>query len=173
MGAMAAMSSAKNAPVQNANKDLPVLQFLQNQLAGLPAADTHMRYPTAISQTLGIRIVEIDKGRATLEIDADPAKHGNQQGTIHGGLLCELADAAIGTAHSTLMQDGESFTSIELKVSFFRPSWETTLRAIARPIQSGRTISHYQCDILRADEKIAATVWSSVMTLRGAQASGR
>ena len=29
--------------------------------------------------------------------------HGNQQGTFHGGLFCELADAAIGTAHSTVI----------------------------------------------------------------------
>lgn len=40
---------------------------------------------------------------------------------IHGGLLCELADAAIGTAHSTLMGEGETFTSIDLKATFLRP----------------------------------------------------
>jgi len=47
---------------------------------------------------------------------------GNQQGTIHDRLLCELADTAIGTTRSTLMNEEESFTNIELKINFFRPA---------------------------------------------------
>ncbi|MBA4381409.1 MAG: thioesterase [Sideroxydans sp.] len=154
---------------------LPVLQFLEKQIANsLDESDvTHMAYPTRISQTLGIRIVEIGKGTATVEIDADSDIHGNQQGTVHGGLMSELADAAIGTAHSTLMNEGESFASIDLKVNFFRPVWKSTLRAVAKPVQSGNTVSHYMCEIIRDDGKVAAIAISSVMTLRGKQASGR
>lgn len=73
-----------------------------------------------ISQLLGFRIVAINEAMAAIVLDADASRHGNQQGTVHGGLLCELADAAIGTAHSTLMQPGESFTSIDLKATFLR-----------------------------------------------------
>ena len=154
---------------------MPVLEFLRRQLAGTlaPEDDTHMRYPTAISQTLGFRIAEVGEGWAAVEADAHPDAHGNQQGTIHGGFLCELADAAIGTAHSTLTAEGESFTTIELKINFFRPSWRTKLRAEARPMQSGRTLTHYRVDIYNGDGKIAATVVSTVMTLRGDKATGR
>ena len=154
---------------------LSVLEYLQRQLANTLGPDdtTTVRYPTRISQTLGFRLVEIGLGTATVELDADPDRHGNQQGTVHGGLLCELADAAIGTAHSTLVGEGESFTSIDLKINFFRPVWKSTLRATAKPIQSGRTITHYTCDIVRDDGKVAATVISTIMTLRGSQAAGR
>ena len=39
---------------------------------------------------------------------------------------------------------------------------------------SGRTITHYQCDIVRSsDAKTVATVTSTVMTPRGDQAAGR
>jgi uncharacterized protein (TIGR00369 family) len=154
---------------------LPVLTFLKLQLSGkLPeGATTHMQYPTAISRLLDIRIAEVDEAFAVVEIDASPERHGNQQGTVHGGLICELADAAIGTAHSTLMEEGESFASIELKVSFMRPVFRSTLRATARAINRGRTITHYQCDITRDDGKLVAVVTSSVMTLRGEQAQGR
>ena len=157
------------------NNKLPVLEYLQKSLAGtLSDGDTtHMQYPTSISQTLKIRIVEVNLGTATVEIDASPEGHGNQQGTVHGGLMCELADAAIGTAHSTLMAEGESFASIDLKINFFRPVWTSTLRAVAKPIQSGRTITHYSCEILRDDGKAVATVVSAVMTLRGKSAQGR
>jgi uncharacterized protein (TIGR00369 family) len=132
-----------------------------------------MRYPTAISQLLKFRIVSISEADAEIELYADAAIHGNQQGTVHGGLLCELADAAIGTAHSTLINEGESFTSIDLKASFLRPVWQSRLRAHAWATHRGRTISHYRCEIQREDDKIVASIESAVMTLRDDRALGR
>lgn len=154
---------------------LSVLEYLRRQLDHRLNDDdvTHMRYPTAISRLLGFRIVEIGEALAVVEMDADVDLHGNQQGTVHGGLLCELADAAIGTAHSTLMKPGESFTSIDLRATFLRPVWTSKLRARAGTSHRGRTISHYQCDIQRDDGKIVASVTSVVMTLRGEHAEGR
>lgn len=155
--------------------ELPVLDYLQRQLDGTLAdgAVTHMRYPTAISQLLEFRIVAINEAMAAIVLDADASRHGNQQGTVHGGLLCELADAAIGTAHSTLMQPGESFTSIDLKATFLRPVWQSRLRAHAWAAHRGRTISHYRCDIQRDDGKVVASIESAVMTLRGDHVQGR
>lgn len=152
-----------------------MLEYLRRTIDGTLAAGatTYMRYPTAISKTLGMRVVAAGHGTATVEIAADPDLHGNQQGTVHGGLICELADAAIGTAHSTLCGEGESFTTVELKMSFFRPVWRSVLRASARPIHPGRTITHYLCEVVRDDGKVAATAMSTVMTLRGAAATGR
>lgn len=154
---------------------LPVLAFLQRRLEGEthPPAPANVRYPTPISQLLGFEVTEIGPGTATVKADVQPAVHGNQQGTVHGGFLVELADAAIGTAHSTLMQADESFTSIDIRAAFLRPVWQDTLRAVARPTHSGRTISHYGCDIVRSDGKTVATVTSTVMTLRGQLAVGR
>ncbi|MBP7654969.1 PaaI family thioesterase [Pseudomonas aeruginosa] len=159
----------------NRPRHLPVLEYLQRQLSSTlsDGAVTHMRYPTAISQLLGFRIVAIGEATATIELDVDATLHGNQQGTVHGGLLCELADAAIGTAHSTLMQEGESFTSIDLKATFLRPVWQSRLRATAWASHRGRTISHYRCEIQREDGKTVVTVESAVMTLRGGTAQGR
>lgn len=155
--------------------ELPVLDYLRAQLAGTLSEGQacQFRYPTAISRLLGIRLTEIDLGRAVVELDTDPALHGNQQGTVHGGLLTELADAAIGTAHSTVVAAGESFTSIDLRTVFVRPVRRDTLRASAYPTHSGRTITHYQCDITRGDGKTVATVTSIVTTLRGERSAGR
>lgn len=156
-------------------RQLSVLDYLQRQLAGTlaPGDATHMRYPTAISSLLAFRIVAIGEGTASIELQANAALHGNQQGTVHGGLLCELADAAIGTAHSTLMQPGESFTSIDLRATFLRPVWQSRLCARAWAEHRGRTISHYRCDIEREDGKPVASMASTVMTLRDAHAQGR
>jgi uncharacterized protein (TIGR00369 family) len=154
---------------------LSVLDYLRKLVSGTisDGESTFMRYPTAISKTLKMSIADIGEGKATVAIDADASVHGNQQGTVHGGLLAELADAAIGTAHSTLMNEGESFTSIELKINFYRPVSNEQLKAVAFPIQSGKTITHYQCDIIRPDGKVVARATSVVMTLRGDKAAGR
>jgi uncharacterized protein (TIGR00369 family) len=156
-------------------QELSTLEYLQRQVDGSlePGDRTHLRYPTAISTLLGIELVNVGVREATVQISADSAIHGNQQGTVHGGLLCELADAAIGTAHSTVIESGQSFTSIDLKATFLRPVWAERLRARAHATHAGRTISHYACDITREDGKIVATVTSAVMTLTGEKAAGR
>ncbi|GLQ72210.1 PaaI family thioesterase [Vibrio penaeicida] len=154
---------------------LPTLQFLQQHIEGKLSSNvtTELRYPTAISTFLGFRIVDIDKGHAAIEVDAEPSIHGNQQGTVHGGFLSELADAAIGTAHSTAIDSGESFTSIDLQIKFFCPVWKSVLTAKACPVRLGKTISHYQCQIYRLDGQVVALASSTVMTLRGDSAVGR
>lgn len=130
-------------------------------------------YPPAISKTLGMKLIDVGPGTATMEIVADTEKHANPMGTLHGGVLCDLADAAIGMAHVTTLAEDESFTSIDLQINFFRPVWNGRIRAVARPINAGKQISRYVCDVLRDDDKLVAQVAGTVMTLRGDRASGR
>jgi uncharacterized protein (TIGR00369 family) len=138
-----------------------------------PAEGSRFIYPPAIAKTLGFRLIEVGPGTATMELVADTETHANPMGTIHGGVLCDIADAAIGTAHATRLKEGESFTSIDLQINFFRPVWNGRIRAVAKPVNVGRQISRYVCDILRDDDTLVAQVSSTVMTLRGEQASGR
>src|SRR6266850_7238061 len=138
-----------------------------------PAEQSRFIYPPTIAKTLGFRLTEVGRGMATMELMADTEIHANPMGTIHGGVLCDMADAAIGTAHATSLEEGESFTSIDLQINFFRPVWKDRIRAIAKPVNLGRQISRYACDIVRDDEKLVAQVTSTIMTLRGDRASGR
>src|SRR5882724_7263251 len=73
------------------------------------SAESQFIYPPAIAKTLGFKLLEVASGTATMEIVADTDKHANPMGTIHGGVLCDIADAAIGTAHATSLEEGESF----------------------------------------------------------------
>ncbi len=135
--------------------------------------ETTIVYPPPIAKTLGFDLVEIGQAAATIEMQLDPAAHANPMGTIHGGVLCDIADAAIGTAHATTLQENESFTSVDLRINFFRPLWKERVRATAKAVQLGKTISYYTCDVTRPDGKLVATVTSSVMTLRGDKSAGR
>jgi uncharacterized protein (TIGR00369 family) len=155
--------------------ELSVLEYLRRQVAGTLGPDdrTFLRYPTAISRLLGFEITEVDAGTATLTVVTDPELHSNQQGTVHGGFISELADAAIGTARSTTVAPGESFTSIDLRMTFLRPMFAGALTARAYPTHIGSTVQHYACEITRDDGKTVATATSTVLTLRGEKAVGR
>ena len=154
---------------------LSSLEFFRKvaETGNAPAEGSRFIYPPAIAKTLGFRLIDVGPGTATMELMASTEVHANPMGTIHGGVLCDIADAAIGTAHATSLKEDESFTSIDLQINFFRPVWNGRIRAVAKPVNVGRQISRYVCDILRDDDKLVAQVSSTVMTLRGDQASGR
>jgi Thioesterase superfamily len=50
-------------------------------------------------------------------------------GPRHDGILCDIADAAIGIAVASTLAQEESFTTVELKINFFRPVWQARLAA--------------------------------------------
>jgi uncharacterized protein (TIGR00369 family) len=151
------------------------LDYLRKFLSGTvgPTNKSPFTFPFPIMKTLGFKLIEVNEASASMEMEVKTELHANPMGTIHGGVLCDIADAAIGTAHLTTVADGESFTSIDLQISFFRPVWNERLRAVARPVHRGRTVTRYVCDITRADGKLVAQVTSTIMTLRGNAAQGR
>jgi uncharacterized protein (TIGR00369 family) len=151
------------------------LDYLRNILSGKvsPTDKSRFNFPFPIMKTLGLRLVEVSEGTASFEMEAKRELHSNPMGTIHGGVLCDIADAAIGTAHFTTIAEGESFTSIDLQINFFRPVWNERLKAVAKPVHRGRTVSRYVCDITRTDGKLVAQVTSTIITLRGEKAQGR
>jgi acyl-coenzyme A thioesterase PaaI-like protein len=42
-----------------------------------------------------------------------------------------------------------------LQINFFRPVWNERLKAVARPVHRGRTISRYVCDITRGGWEVS------------------
>ena len=94
-------------------------------------------------------------------------------GTLHGGILCDIADAAMGMAYASTLGEGETFTTLELKINFLKPVWQARLHAIGRVVTRGRTIGLVECDVLDTHGALAARATSTCMTLRGDQARGR
>jgi uncharacterized protein (TIGR00369 family) len=94
-------------------------------------------------------------------------------GTLHGGVLCDIADAAMGVAYRSTLAEGETFTTIELKINFLRPVWRAMLRAEARVVSAGKIVGLVECDILDERQQLVARASSTCMTLRGRFAEGR
>jgi uncharacterized protein (TIGR00369 family) len=129
-------------------------------------------FPAPIAKLLGLRITSSGAGRATVDFEAS-GRYANPMGTLHGGVLCDLADAAMGVAYlSTLAQD-ESATTIELKINFLRPVWNGKLRAEAKVVRAGKVVGLIECDVLDERDRLVARASSTCMTLRGRLAKGR
>ena len=93
--------------------------------------------PPPIGRLLGFVLKEIEPGRAVFVMEADE-RHHNPMGTLHGGVYCDLADAAMGYAYAATLAEGETFTTVELKVNFLRPVRRGRLTAEARVVKAGQ-----------------------------------
>jgi uncharacterized protein (TIGR00369 family) len=130
------------------------------------------RVPPPVAGLIGFDLSESGNGRAVVLLQAGE-KHFNPMGTIHGGILCDIADAAMGIAFASTLALGESFTTVELKINFLRPVRIAKLRAEGRVIQRGRTVGYVECEITDESGKLIAKSNSTCLVLRGEQAAGR
>ncbi len=103
-----------------------------------------------IGRTLGMTIAYVRDGEADFELEADMERHANPMGTLHGGVLCDLSDGAMGLGLG-----------------------ERAGRAEARVVKRGRTVRLVECDVRNADGDLVAHATSTIMTLRGEHAQGR
>jgi len=117
-----------------------------------------------IGRLLGFVLREIEPGNAVFEMEADE-RHHNPMGTLHGGIYCDLADAAMGYAYAAMLGEGETFTTVELKINFFRPVRQGRLTAEARVIKSGSTLGYVECDVKDDAGKLVAKAASTCMKL--------
>lgn len=125
-----------------------------------------------IADLLGFRVESTGAGEAVGLFDAGP-QHANPMGTLHGGVLCDVADAAMGMAFASTLAPDESFTTMSLSINFFRPVWQASLRAEARVVNRSRNVGYVECDITDQNRKRIAKASSTCTVLRRDQASGR
>jgi uncharacterized protein (TIGR00369 family) len=76
-------------------------------------------------------------------------------------------------ALSPQMNPFESFTTVELKINFFRPVWQAQLKAEGTVVRRGQTIGYVECTITDEENRLVAKAASTCMALRGQKATGR
>ena len=128
--------------------------------------------PAPVARLVGFSVISVKPGEAVVELQTSE-KHFNPMGTVHGGILCDITDAAMGIAYAANLAEGESFTTLELKINYLKPVWNSLLRATARVVKQGQTIGLVECDVTDEKDKLVARATSTCMTLRGEQAKGR
>jgi uncharacterized protein (TIGR00369 family) len=121
--------------------------------------------PPPIGRLLGFVLKAIEPGRAVFEMEIDE-RHHNPMGTLHGGIYGDLADAAMGFAYAATLGEDESFTTVELKINFFRSMRRGRLIAEAKIIKAGSTLGYLECEVKDQDGKLVAKAASTCMKLR-------
>jgi uncharacterized protein (TIGR00369 family) len=118
--------------------------------------------PDGWMATLGARISEAEPGRVVLELEAGP-QHRHGGGVVQGGVITQIADAAMGISLATLQEDGMWNTTIELKINFLRPVIEGRLRAIGRVVEMKQTLLFGEADVLDERGRLVARASSTCM----------
>src|SRR5881398_772432 len=121
--------------------------------------------PPPIGRLLGFVLRVIEPGRAVFEMEADQ-RHHNPMGTLHGGVYCDLADAAMGYAYAAMLAEGETFTTVELKINFLRAVRQGRLAAEASVVKGGSAMGFVACDVTDQAGKLVARAASTCMKLR-------
>ena len=125
-----------------------------------------------VAHLIGFEAKEIGDGQATVTLTTGP-QHANPMGTLHGGILCDMADAAMGMAFASTLAPEETFTTVELKINFFLPVWEACLKAEGKVVRRGRSLGYVECEITDERGQLVAKAASTCLALRGEDAKGR
>ncbi len=123
------------------------------------------REPAPVAKLLGMHLASAGPGLATFTMDVDE-RHHNPMGSVHGGILGDLADAAMGYAVISTLGTDETFTTLEFKVNFLRPAFGGKLRCHARVETRGKTIAYAVADVVNAEDKIVAKAVSTNLIVK-------
>src|SRR5438067_2166699 len=116
--------------------------------------------PAGWMETLGARITEAEPGRVVLELIAGP-EHRHGGGVVQGGVITQIADAAMGMSLATLQENGVWNTTIELKINFLRPAVKGRLRAVGRVIEMRQTLLFSEADVFDEQGRLVARASST------------
>jgi len=122
--------------------------------------------PAPIAELVGFDLVELGEGRASFAMD--PAeRHYNPLGTVHGGIAATLLDSAMGCAVHTTLDEGERYTTLELKVNYVRAITEATGRVIASGsvIHRGGRVATAEARLTDEDGRLLAHATSTCLIM--------
>jgi len=117
-----------------------------------------------VGRLIGFHVAAAEEGRVVVELEAGP-QHSSPPGTLHGGVLCDIADAAMGMALFSLLDEGRAFATVELKINFLKPVRTGLLTAVGTVVKQGRTISLCRCDVTDEQGSLVAHATCTQMTL--------
>ncbi len=117
-----------------------------------------------ISETLGFHLVEAEPGRAAFA-GTPERRHYNPIGTVHGGFAAALLDSALGCAIFSTLKQGDTWTTLELKLNYVRAMTTETgaVRAEGRVIHRGRSVATSEGDLKDSAGRLYAHATTTCM----------
>ena len=118
-----------------------------------PWEDLRPRGPH-VWRTLGYRRTLTEPGRMEIEWDASEDytfPDGNGGSIVHGGLVGTVLDTAMGGACATVLGEGESFLTADLRVEFIRAARPGVLRAEGQVVRKTRRVVFCSAELYDAE----------------------
>jgi uncharacterized protein (TIGR00369 family) len=143
---------------------------LQQQagLTGLEQLQSFLRAGRrpGIGVSLDFKLVDVQEGVVTFE--GSPGEHAyNPIGSVHGGYAATLLDSACGCAVHSKLSASQTYTTLELKVSYLRAMTKDTgpVRAEGRVVNFGRRVGFAEATLKDANGKVYATATSTLLII--------
>jgi acyl-CoA thioesterase len=105
-------------------------------------------------QFVGIQAPQLGKGYARFLLPFKP-ELANSIGLLQGGVIAALADEAVAFALYSLVKEGETINTVEMKINFLGAVQDGDVTAEAHIAKRGRTISLGEFEVRQADRLVA------------------
>ena len=124
--------------------------------------------PPPFAVLLGMRLVEVESGRAVFEV-LPAEQHYNPIGVVHGGLAMTLLDSAMACSVQTQIPAGTGYTTLEVKINLVRAITASSgrLRAIGKVVHMGSRIGTAEGRLEDASGKLYAHGTTTCIVLNG------
>ena len=100
----------------------------------------------------GLQVHELAEGEGRVQLDADD-RHLNAHGSVHGGVLATMIDAAM--AGAARASGGEQPVTVSLTVTYLEPARPGHLEAIARVRKRGKRLLVVEAEVRQDDDVVA------------------
>ena len=118
-----------------------------------------------IAKLIGMELLKAEGGEAEFTMIASD-KHHNPMGTLHGGVMVDIMDAAMGMAFASSLNKGELFTTINLQINYMKQVIEGRLTATASIIKRGRSVGFLESELRDEQGDLVATAQSTCKVLK-------
>jgi uncharacterized protein (TIGR00369 family) len=104
---------------------------------------------------LGLTLDHVADGEASVSLEVEP-KHRNLVGTLHGGMIATLADTATGVAMGSSLEDGLTWATTALNVTFLAPGRSGRVTARGRVVKRGLRFGYAEADVVDEQDRLLA-----------------
>ncbi len=103
---------------------------------------------------LGLRLEDLEPGRAKVTLKARPELRNNR-GSVHGGILGAMLDSAMFMSARTELSADDGLITIEMKTNYMLPAEGETITCLAEVVRMGGSTCVSEARIFDSEGKLA------------------
>jgi uncharacterized protein (TIGR00369 family) len=109
------------------------------------------------SRLLGFKGERVEPGRVVMLLPVREEFVGDpRRPALHGGVVSSLIDTAGGAAAWSVLEEGESVSTVDLRVDYLEPAGlEAPLRAEAELVRKGNRVCHVKVSVTQGTRLVA------------------